>query len=49
MSNTLWCGSTQISGTTVEELKSIHSNLYHDSIPFRFGVDSSGKYVNQLN
>lgn len=44
MANTLWCGSTQISGTAVEELKSIRANLYHDSIPFKFGVDSSGKY-----
>ncbi len=44
MANTLWCGSKQISGTTVEELKSIRANLYHDSIPFKFGVDASGKY-----
>lgn len=44
MSNTLWCGSTQITGTSVETLKSIQENLYADDIPFKFGVDSAGNY-----
>ena len=44
IANTLWCGSKQISGTAVEELKSIQANLYHDNIPFKFGVNASGKY-----
>lgn len=44
MSNTLWCGSSQITGTSVETLKSIQDSLYAGDIPFKFGVDSSGKY-----